>query len=94
VGPYEGKQTGELALLRDLLNAFEEKDLVVPSRLRACFDRYYCPFEAQGMSYMMLAIPSRLRPIFNSAWTGEPVWLLRNADFRAESASEFENVVP
>ena len=61
VGPYEGKQTGELALLRDLLNAFEEKDLVVPSRLRACFDRYYCPFEAQGMSYMMLAIPSRLR---------------------------------
>jgi hypothetical protein len=21
------------------------------------------------------------RPIFNSAWTGEPAWLLRNADF-------------
>lgn len=41
-GPYEGKQTGELALLRDLLNAFEENDLVV-------FDRYYC-------SYMMLAL--------------------------------------
>ena len=61
LGPYEGKQTGELALLRDLLNAFDENDLVVPSRLRACFDRYYCPFEAQGMSYMMLAIPSRLR---------------------------------
>jgi hypothetical protein len=32
VGPYEGKQTGELALLRDLLNAFDEND----------------PFEAQG----------------------------------------------
>jgi len=42
VGPYQGKQTGELALLRDLLNAFEENDLVV-------FDRYYC-------SYMMLAM--------------------------------------
>ena len=42
VGPYEGKQTGELALLRNLLNAFDENDLVV-------FDRYYC-------SYMMLAM--------------------------------------
>jgi hypothetical protein len=42
LGPYEGKQTGELALLRDLLNAFDEKDMVV-------FDRYYC-------SYMMLAM--------------------------------------
>ena len=37
VGPYEGKQTGELALLRDLLNAFDENDLVV-------FDRYYCSY--------------------------------------------------
>ena len=36
----------------------------------------------------------RFKPIFNSAWTGEPAWLLGNADFRAESASEFENVVP
>jgi hypothetical protein len=35
-----------------------------------------------------------VRPIFNSAWTGEPAGLLRNADFRAESASEVENVVP
>ena len=35
-----------------------------------------------------------LKPIFNSGWGGEPAWLLRNADFRAESASEFENVVP
>jgi DNA polymerase-4 len=34
-----------------------------------------------------------LWPIF-SAWTGEPAWLLRNADFRAKSAPEFENVVP
>ena len=42
VGPYEGKQTGELALLRDLLNAFDENDVVV-------FERYYC-------SYMMLAM--------------------------------------
>jgi hypothetical protein len=42
VGPYEGKQTGELALLRDLLNAFDENDVAV-------FDRYYC-------SYMMLAM--------------------------------------
>jgi len=35
-----------------------------------------------------------IMPIFNSAWTGEPAWLLGNADFRAESAPEFENVVP
>ena len=39
-------------------------------------------------------IGSGFRPIFNSAWTGEPAWLLGNADFRAESASEFGNVVP
>ena len=35
----------------------------------------------------------KVKPIFNSAWTGEPAGLLGNADFRAESASEFENVV-
>ena len=34
------------------------------------------------------------KPIFNSGWTGEPAGLLRNADFRAKSAPEFENVVP
>ena len=34
-----------------------------------------------------------VKPIFNSCWTGEPAWLLRNADFRAESAPEVENVV-
>jgi putative transposase len=45
VGPYEGKQTGEPALLRELLNGFDEKDVVV-------FDRYYC-------SYMMLALLMR-----------------------------------
>jgi len=56
LGPCEGKETGENALLRDLLDTFDENDVVVPSRLRACFDRYYCPFEAQGMSYMMLAM--------------------------------------
>jgi len=42
LGPYEGKQTGESALLRRMLNTFEEKDIVV-------FDRYYC-------SYLMLAM--------------------------------------
>ena len=44
VGPYEGKQTGETALLRGMLDAFDEGDVVV-------FDRYYC-------SYMMLAMLS------------------------------------
>lgn len=44
VGPYEGKQTGETALLRELLGTFHEKDVVV-------FDRYYC-------SFMMLALLS------------------------------------
>lgn len=42
VGPYEGKQTGESALLRSMLGDFGEGDLVV-------FDRYFC-------SYMMLAL--------------------------------------
>lgn len=45
IGPYEGKETGENALLRDMLEVFDENDVVV-------FDRYYC-------SYMMLAMLSR-----------------------------------
>ena len=44
VGPYEGKETGESALLRDMLDVFDENDVVV-------FDRYYC-------SYLMLALLS------------------------------------
>ena len=42
LGPYQGKETGETALLREILDGFEEGDVVV-------FDRYYC-------SYMMLAM--------------------------------------
>ena len=42
IGPYEGKQTGEPALLRGMLDTFEENNIAV-------FDRYYC-------SYMMLAM--------------------------------------
>lgn len=42
IGPYEGKETGEMALLRQMLETFDAKDIVV-------FDRYYC-------SYMMLAM--------------------------------------
>ena len=42
IGPYEGKQTGETALLREILDCFEEGDVVVA-------DRYFC-------SFMMLAI--------------------------------------
>jgi hypothetical protein len=42
IGPYEGKETGELALLRRMLETFDKRDVVV-------FDRYYC-------SYMMLAM--------------------------------------
>ena len=41
LGPYQGKQTGENALLRGMLDAFDEGDLAV-------FDRHYC-------SFMMLA---------------------------------------
>jgi len=37
VGPYEGKQTGENALLRKILDGFDEGDVAV-------FDRYYCSF--------------------------------------------------
>ncbi len=44
IGPYQGKETGENALLRDMLESFDENDVVV-------FDRYYC-------SYMMLAMLS------------------------------------
>jgi hypothetical protein len=42
VGPYQGKETGESALLRSLLDGLHAGDLVV-------FDRYFC-------SYMMLAL--------------------------------------
>jgi len=45
IGPYEGKETGENALLRELLATFDENDVVV-------FDRYYC-------SFMMLALLSQ-----------------------------------
>jgi hypothetical protein len=44
IGPYEGKETGETALLRSLLETFEENEVVV-------FDRYYG-------SFMMLALLS------------------------------------
>jgi hypothetical protein len=37
VGPYAGKETGETALLRSLLDSFSEGDVVVA-------DRYYCSF--------------------------------------------------
>ena len=42
LGPYSGKQTGETALLRELLGGFDAHDVVV-------FDRYFC-------SFMMLAL--------------------------------------
>ena len=45
VGPYEGKQTGETALLRQLLATFQPDEVVV-------FDRYFC-------SFMMLALLSQ-----------------------------------
>lgn len=45
VGPYEGKETGESALLRRLLDSLQAGDLVI-------FDRYFC-------SYMMLALLSQ-----------------------------------
>lgn len=41
-GPYSGKKTGETALLRDLLDSFDEGDLLVA-------DRFYC-------SFLMLAL--------------------------------------
>ena len=42
IGPYAGKETGETALLRTMIDGFDSGDVVV-------FDRYYC-------SYMMLAL--------------------------------------
>lgn len=42
VGPYEGKETGETALLRSLLDSLRHGDVVVA-------DRYYC-------SFMMIAL--------------------------------------
>jgi len=44
IGPYSGKETGETALLREMLETFNAADVVV-------FDRYYC-------SFMMLALLS------------------------------------
>ena len=37
LGPYQGKETGELALLRQMMNSLMKGDVVV-------FDRYYCSF--------------------------------------------------
>ncbi len=45
IGPYQGKETGETALLRDILDGLDAGDVVV-------FDRYYC-------SFMMLALLQR-----------------------------------
>ncbi|MDA1053629.1 MAG: hypothetical protein O3C40_24540 [Planctomycetota bacterium] len=42
VGPYAGKETGETALLRQLLGSFVSGDLAV-------MDRFYC-------SFMMIAL--------------------------------------
>jgi hypothetical protein len=42
IGPYKGKETGELALLRRMLTTFDQQDVAV-------FDRYYG-------SYMMVAM--------------------------------------
>jgi len=42
IGPYMGKETGETALLRGMLDSFDEGDVAV-------FDRYYC-------SFMMIAM--------------------------------------
>ena len=44
IGPYLGKETGESALLRELLDAFDPGDVAV-------FDRYFC-------SYMLVAMLS------------------------------------
>lgn len=45
IGRYAGKETGECALLRDMLEIFDKNDVAV-------FDRHYC-------SYMMLAMLSQ-----------------------------------
>jgi hypothetical protein len=37
IGPYQGKKTGEVALLRNMLEGFDKGDVVV-------FDRQYCSF--------------------------------------------------
>jgi putative transposase len=47
VGPYQGKQTGEMALLRTMLDIFDDDDVVV-------FDRYYG-------SYMNIAMLQQRR---------------------------------
>jgi hypothetical protein len=45
MGPYKGKETGETALLREMLDAFDEGDVVV-------FDRYYCSFMMLALLYL------------------------------------------
>ena len=47
IGPYSGKETGETALLRGMLDSFDEGDVAV-------FDRCYC-------SFMMIAILQQRR---------------------------------
>jgi len=45
IGPYKGKETGETALLRQLLGAFNENEIAV-------FDRYCCSFMMIAMFQM------------------------------------------
>jgi len=47
IGPYTGKETGETALFRELLNRFEAGDILLG-------DRYFC-------SYFMIALLAELR---------------------------------
>ena len=42
VGPYQGKKSGETALLREILDSLNAGDVVV-------FDRYYCSFMMLGL---------------------------------------------
>lgn len=57
IGPYQGKETGENALLRGMLDTFDEGDVVV-------FDRYYCSF--MMLAYMaaneVASRPGRMEP--------------------------------
>jgi len=60
IGPYQGKATGENALLRGMLDTFEKGDVVV-------FDRYYCSFMMLSMLLLdgvdVCARLHQLRPI-------------------------------
>jgi len=70
IGPYAGKDTGETALLRQVLNCFKPGDVMLA-------DRYYCSFfmlailKSRGIDVCMRMHQRRQSDISKVKWLGE-----------------------